>query len=411
MLTKTKTKLEKENDLATGHSFSIPKNIQKEIEEKWFHLYNWIWEKDVKQSIERDFLKNIKKFWVPLAATLIIPSIILLYMGMEAVFYLYFFWLLSFINIVLLTYLTTIAIKRSSILRKNAYVLITDSSVSINWKIRDLKDNSIVSNDNLQEIWTLFEEEIFKKSNIHKTKKWFRKQVTEQLTNWFSAILKMWKSRSKKTWEIVLVLLVLYSIYAFSLWIIYFIWIFFIWIFWNLLSFINKRILLATGHEVTTIKNHFENIDDDSKNLEKEKNSLAKSLSDAINNDWKDSLLKNINSGIEEISSLANSAIDTSVELKKEIQNSRYKQMFNFSIYNSWIKKQIYDPLKQVMILLDTNLKWLNQNLENIGHQLKTTSTASLEWPLVASKARTLMKIEDIKKHKIKIEYYLQKLQ
>ncbi|MFC1797800.1 hypothetical protein ACFLY2_01115 [Patescibacteria group bacterium] len=34
MLTKTKTINEKENDLETNHSFSIPENIQKNINEK-----------------------------------------------------------------------------------------------------------------------------------------------------------------------------------------------------------------------------------------------------------------------------------------------------------------------------------------------------------------------------------------
>jgi len=34
MLTKTKTFKNKKNDHSTGHSFSIPKNIQKDINEK-----------------------------------------------------------------------------------------------------------------------------------------------------------------------------------------------------------------------------------------------------------------------------------------------------------------------------------------------------------------------------------------
>lgn len=61
MSTKTET-IKQNNDLDANHYFVIPKNIQKDIQNKGFYLYEWIGEQDVKQSIERDFLKMIKKF-------------------------------------------------------------------------------------------------------------------------------------------------------------------------------------------------------------------------------------------------------------------------------------------------------------------------------------------------------------
>jgi cell division protein FtsB len=73
--------------------------------------------------------------------------------------------------------------------------------------------------------------------------------------------------------------------------------------------------------------------------------------------------------------------------------------MFNFNIYNSWIKKQIYIPLKQILDLLQKNLDKLNENKDNIVQEIKKTTDESFAGPLVASKTRTEMKIEDIKKH------------
>ena len=175
MLTKTKT-YNKKDDQEVGHYFSVPGKIQDEINEKWFSLYNWIWEKDVKMSIERDFLKYISKFWTIVAVTLILPSIVLLYIE-SPFFYIYFFWWIWFINALSLIFLIIISIKRSNILRKNSNILVTDSSISINWKIRKLENNKIISNQNLNEIWELFEEKLFKNSNIEKTKNWFLKQV------------------------------------------------------------------------------------------------------------------------------------------------------------------------------------------------------------------------------------------
>jgi predicted transcriptional regulator len=53
---------------------------------------------------------------------------------------------------------------------------------------------------------------------------------------------------------------------------------------------------LQTGHEITTINDKFEHIDKKSKQLIIEKNKLTSLLKEAIDNDWKDSLLSKINS-------------------------------------------------------------------------------------------------------------------
>lgn len=406
MLTKTKTINEEKNDLVTNHSFSIPENIKKDINEKWFSLYNWIWEQDVKQSIERDFLKLIEKLWTFFSLTLIIPSVILLYAEAYIAFNFYFFWGLFIINIFLIIYLTILAIKRSDILRKNSQILITDSSISINWKIDKL--NNFNYNEKLKKISILFEEDLFKESNIHKSKKQFSKQVMNQITNWYSKIWNMWRW---KNWpQIVIILWALYSIYALSLWFIYLFWIFFIWIFWNILSVINKKLLLISGHEITNINEKFENIDEDSKELIKQKDTLSTLLTSAMNNDWEESLLTKINSWIENINKNASGAVDTSIKLKQQIQDSKYKEMFNFSIYNSWIKKQILVPLEQITNLLEKNLEKLKENKISIEKQILETTNPSLSWPLVASKTRTIMRIEDVEKHIEWIKVYIDKL-
>ena len=409
MLTKTKTETIQNPNLSASQCFNIPKIIQKDINEKWFHLYNWIWEDDVKLSIERDFLKYISKYWTAISISLILPALILWYIS-ETLFYIYFFWFLWIINIVLLLFLTLISIKRSSILRKNAQVLITDSSISINWKIRKLQNNKIVSNENLDWIWKLFEEKIFQESNIGKTKKWFFTQVVDQITEWFAFIFKSWKWSSRDSQKGMLVLLVLYLIYTISISIIYFFWILFIWIFWIFLSFINKKILLISGHKITSINNGFENIDSYSKELIKEKNNLSNLLDNAMNNDWKDSLLTKINDWIENINLYASRSVDRSLELKKEIKTSKYKEMFNFSIYNSWIKKQIYIPLEQIVKLLEKNLGILKTKKESIKKQILQTKDPSLQCPLIANKKRIEMRIVEIEKHIKKINIYMNKL-
>jgi hypothetical protein len=52
--------------------------------------------------------------------------------------------------------------------------------------------------------------------------------------------------------------------------------------------------------------------------------------------------------------------------------------MFNFSIYNSWIKKQILVPLEQITNLLEKNLEKLKENKISIEKQILETTNPSL---------------------------------
>lgn len=409
MLTKVNENILEKNDLKTNHFFSIPENIKNQIKERWFYMYNWIWNKDVKLSIQRDFLKFIKKFWTILAVLLILPSAIL-YFTWWILFTLYFFWFLSVINIFFLIYLFTISISRSSILRKNAYVLLTNSHISINWDIEKLENYDLKKYEKLKQISNLFEEELFKESNIEKTKKWFLTNIFDQIWNWFKFIFRMWKWNSRNSWQIILILLWLYLVYIVSLWIIYFVWILFIWLFWILLTIINKQILLISGHQITKISDKFEEIDYSSNKLLEEKDRLSKYLFDAMNNDWKDSLLIKINDWISSINKNASSAVSTSIELKKDIKESKYSEMFDFWVYNDWIKKQIYIPINQIKDLLEKNLEILKTQKANIELQILQTEDNSLKWPLILSKDRIIMNIEQIEKHIISMWVYLDKL-
>jgi len=53
--------------------------------------------------------------------------------------------------------------------------------------------------------------------------------------------------------------------------------------------------------------------------------------------------------------------------------------MFNFSIYNSWIKKQIHIPLKQVLDLLQKNLDKLKENEYSIEFKIQKTNDESFK--------------------------------
>jgi len=53
--------------------------------------------------------------------------------------------------------------------------------------------------------------------------------------------------------------------------------------------------------------------------------------------------------------------------------------MFRFEIYNSWIKKQIATPLKDILALLESSRDTLLLTSENITKQIDDTQDIKLQ--------------------------------
>jgi len=152
----------------------IPKSVQDDITDKWFHLYKWISPDEVKLSIERDFLRTLKVIWIPLAVISVLA------------------WLISWINIwvffatiatwvfFVFLYLFFISIKRSALLSKSAFVIMTDSSISLWGKIHKLSDIWGLKKD-IDEVSKTFEEDLFWESKLSGAKENLMKEVMDQL--------------------------------------------------------------------------------------------------------------------------------------------------------------------------------------------------------------------------------------
>lgn len=411
-LIEKEVKIEK-NDLETNQFFSIPEEIQKNISEKGFHLYKWIDSNEVKSSIQRDFLKYINYLGIPFAFILIAPSIILFYSASPTFSGYFFLWMLGIMNLLLFGFLLFLGIKRSRIFAKNSYVVMTNNSFSINGKIEKFQNGQIPKNAELRDIWEIFEEELFEKSNIEATKKTHIKKTWGKFTSWISWILQIWKRSDPKKWsgKILLILMWLYLAYSLSLWFIYIIGIVLIWIFGILLNIIHKQILLFQKHDITLINNDFENINIYSQKLQREKENLSTNLLWAQKNEWTKQLQNNIHSGITSINAAAQSAIKTSQDLKKHIEQSKYREMFEFHIYNWWIKKQILTPLVEIKILLESSLASISHKEQEIIQQINNTSDMSYISVLTATRKRSEMRRKEIQKNIEHISIYINKLQ
>lgn len=373
----------------------IPKNIQNDITEKWFHLYKWISPEEVKLSIERDFLSVLKYSGMPLA---IIAGLAAFFSGLSfLVFFTVIFVWVSFIFI----YLCLLSLRRSYLLSKSAFVVLTDSSISLGWKVQKLSDISAMKKD-IDDVSETFEEDLFWESRLSWSKDGLVKSVMDQLFWGYKVLFQMFENRGMSRWkdttQAALIIIGLYTLYIAVMVFVYFFWVFGLMLFWSILVWINKKYLIYRGQNVLKINEHFWNIDILSDEISEEKTNLKWYLKSAQAWEWKDGLLLEINAWIKNINNSASRAVDQVKNLKKEIQSSQHSDMFSFPVYNKWIKKQIATPLAQIQELLEQTLLTLRASLDGIKDQIQQQQKTEYRWALRLQQKRLESQIVDIEK-------------
>jgi hypothetical protein len=137
---------------------------------------------------------------------------------------------------------------------------------------------------------------------------------------------------------------------------------------------------------------------------------LASLLDNAKSNDWQNSLEINIDESIKKINNYALNATNFSLDLRKTISNSNYKEMFNSGKYDVWIKWQIQKPLEWISDLLETNLISLKKQNNFIEQEIWKQTDEKHIWQLTLAQKRVVMKIEELWNSKRMIDEYVGKL-
>lgn len=387
----------------------VPKTIKKDIEERGFHLYKWISPEEVKLSIERDFLSAINSFWAPLWIFAVLAWLIT---GLN--FFVFLGSILLWV-IWIFIYLLFLSIRRSLMLSKSAFVVMTDSSISLGWKIHKLSDVSWLKKD-IHEVSETFEEELFEESRLSWSKKKLSQEVMKQLFWGYEKIFSGTSRFGRMGWNsddirVLLALIWLYTLYAGIMACVYFIWVLWLLIFWKIITKINSWYLIKKWHTVLKINELFGQLDRDSDGIKDEKRSLSSLLSEASENNWQDGLLLKIEDGISSINTYASDAVGSVVDLKSTIESSKYTEMFSFEVYNTWIKKQIEKPLSEILDLLVTNKVILINTRNDLEKQIENTYKIDLQSVLKLSLRRVEMQLRDIDTFIPQLESSIKKLQ
>lgn len=377
-------------------NIQIPQEIQTKVNERWFYLYNWIGSNDVKNSIERDFLKLLNYLGLPFAI-ISIASFLITFNPFV------FLWVVFSFTVIFLLYLSVLWFLRGIKLSKNGYVVITDSAVWVNGKIVKINELNTISNE-LNRIQEDFEEKIFMPSGLENSKNNFIQKLKDKIWSWYGTIMRNFDGK------LLFIVLALYTAYILIMWIVYIFGSFIIMLFWILINTISKYILLKSWDEVIHINDLFEKIHFESENISHEKDQVLIYLENAINDDWKEWMIKDMNHSIEMISNKTNTVLDLNKNLRQRLESSKYNSIFNFWIYNNWIKKQIKDPLVSIQELLEKNSKMIQLSIEELQKQIHETFEEKLKAPLILQEKRLQIQQEQTNNYKNIIESYIKRI-
>ncbi len=137
----------------------------------------------------------------------------------------------------------------------------------------------------------------------------------------------------------------------------------------RLFAWIAHKILLAIHNKEHTIQSLFGEIMKTSIGLKQEKKESISLLSEAGQNEWIENLSGRLSKSFEEINKMALEATNKSITLRRELEDSTYKDIFNFPKYDHWIKTQILSPIDELLILVTKNMQTIRDTLNSIDMQ------------------------------------------
>lgn len=386
--------------------YKTPENIQKEINEKWFFVYNWIDEKEIKTSIQIDFLEKL--YYASLPILIIFGAIWFFVQSSSKLLILTIWWLIGFLSIIMIIYLIIISIKITLKAWKISHLIITNKYFSINKKILELQDwNKIILDKETQKIWETFHEELFKNSELKEKKDLVFKSLIKKSEENFYTILKFAEDIDKRLASLVYIIFGAFWVASF---LIYIVWIFFAAILWIFINFTIRKYLIFKWNKILKINEDFKEIEKFSLNLINEKEILQKNLFEASENEWKDGLLLKINSWIEKVNKNANNSVNKNLELIKELKTSDFDKIFDYNLYNSWLKKQIATPIILIIELLEKNIKVLDNQIFENEKIVQNTENINNQNQIIFSIERLKSRKNEIEKHIFTMKSYLEKL-
>ncbi len=365
-----------------------PEFIEEKVDERGFYLYEWISPDELRMSVKADYLGIIRASSIPLAIiTLIagflgfsggIPGVILAVIGVLGIFY-----------SMVLGILIIKMIRKSYLYTRWADVVITDKHYVSNGKVVERTDFR-AQKEAFEVLEKTFREPLLEPSGLSEHIEMQKSSLMDELktiaSGWWRLVQNL--GRSRDAGGIIVVLMIAGVLYGGMMAGVYFIWVFFVSTLARVFSWFSHRMLIAANNKEHTIQTLFWKINNSSFDLQEAAHSSSKLLTEAGRNDWAKNLSKRLSDSFEVIGELAGNATTDTVKLRKILESSKYKDIFNFVKYGSWVKSQILHPIEEILLLLEKNSVILERTIKELDSQIENTDSPALKSPLKAQKTR-----------------------
>ncbi len=387
-----------------------PEFIEQQVDERGFYLYEWISPDELRMSVQADYLSIIRTASMPLAVVTLIAWLIWLTAGPIGVI-LAVLGVLGFFYLIVGIILIMKMIHKAYLYTRGASLVITDNHYISLGEIVEREDFAR-QKQAFSSLEKTFREPLLEPSglaeHIAMEKKWLMEQLKE-ITLWWGKILQN-LGRSRDAGGIIMVLMVVWVLYGGMMALVYFIGVFFVALLARLFAWIAHRVLLATNNTEHHIQTLFTEIYVSSLGLKSAKKNSISLLTEAGANEW----AKNLSSRIEESFGFMNEharlATDDAVALRRLLESSKYKDIFNFVKYGNWIRTEILAPIDEIHSLLEWHSATLEGTIASLDMQISSTQESSLQKPLILQRERIVMQQGSMKWIITMLEGYKEKL-
>lgn len=355
----------------SSHSLVIPDNIQSDISTRGFHLYEWISPSEFMITIQRDYLSIMDRYIFPMAVISSIFATIGMFVGGTAAAFGGLFLSIGFIYPLIFLVLIVKSIRRSFLFNHVANVVFTDKALIFGQEVVSL--DTLLSHKDIQNWEREFDEDFLGESHLAKKKIIFFdslllkiKQIFEKLSH--TADIDM---------RIVPFAYALGAIFSLAIVVMYGIGVGFAWALGLVFSLVNKLILNVRNNILYRINDTFRMLEVSSLALQDTSKYLVLSLSDAQKNEWRDNLISKITDGIVKVNSSAEKSVRDTLLLRRLLEQSQYREIFNFPLFEGWIRTQVITPIDEIIVLLKQNHNILERALlssESVGQSLTESS-------------------------------------
>lgn len=129
------------------------------------------------------------------------------------------------------------------------------------------------------------------------------------------------------------------------------------------------------------IQGLFEKLEIISNELTLSKNMIVKNLNNATEGSW-DKGVSGVVNAFDMTIGKAWSGINLVKKLKKTLEQSKYTTIFNYTTFDTWTKSQILEPINEIIELLSTSLRNLDDAISGLRKQISKTPNPALSIPL-----------------------------